>query len=168
MIFLDTNIWIELFCARVPVTENEKRQAMESGRLLLSIIENEEQIVTCKEQLLEIINAIEKVKKREINKKRKEESLSGIGSLKEFRKCDEFDEVQELCDTIIEDIAHFATIKDLGDYSHRYIKSIVGRLKLADINDCIYYDYCLQHNIDLYSFDADLKNLGEHEKLHII
>ena len=71
MIFLDTNIWIELVVARTPVTEHEKNQAKKSGELLQAIWQKGEVVVTCKEQLLEIINAVEKVKKREVSKKEK-------------------------------------------------------------------------------------------------
>ena len=168
MIFLDTNIWIELVVARTPVTEHEKNKAKKSGELLQAIWQKGEVVVTCKEQLLEIINAVEKVKKREVSKKRKESNLEGIGDLKSFRKCEEFVEVQELCKTAVNDILHFAELKEVGNYNHEYLKSIVERLKIADINDCIYYDFCLKNDMDLYSFDSDLKNLGEHEKLHII
>lgn len=78
MIFLDTNIWIELVVARTPVTEHEKNQAKKSGELLQAIWQKGEVVVTCKEQLLEIINAVEKVKKREVSKKRKESNLEGM------------------------------------------------------------------------------------------
>ena len=40
------------------------------------------------------------------------------------------------------------------------MSSIIQRLDLADINDCLYFDYCTKENVDFYIFDSDLKNLG--------
>lgn len=77
MIFLDTNIWIELVVARTPVTEHEKNQAKKSGELLQAIWQKGEVVVTCKEQLLEIINAVEKVKKKRSKQKKKREQFRG-------------------------------------------------------------------------------------------
>lgn len=168
MTFLDTNIWIELLAVGNPGTDSERRQAQESDKLFRALLSQEEKILTCREQLLEVINAIVKVKMREVSKRRKENASLGIGKLKEFRELKEFDEAQELCRTVVEDISHFATLIDIGNYDLDYIKTIIDRLKLADINDCIYYDYCRKNGIDLYSFDADLKKLGIHEKLHIL
>ncbi len=168
MIFLDTNIWIELSGAKTPETEHEKRQARSSTQLMASILEKKEKVITCKEQILEIINAVQKVKLQEANRNRKRCSLKGLGNVKSFRDVDEFHQFQEICGTIIGDIVHFASIKDFGDFDLAYMHEIINRLNLADINDCIYYDYCMKNNVDLYSFDNDLKKLGDHKKLHII
>ena len=46
------------------------------------------------------------------------------------------------------------------------MSSIIQRLDLADINDCLYFDYCTKENVDFYIFDSDLKNLGNNRQLH--
>lgn len=165
MVFLDTCIWIELLGVRTPVKEHEKRQAFAASNLFDRILRENENIVTCEEQLLELISAIEKVKMKSVSSLRKERNLSGIGNLKSFRDIEEFEEVKVLCDTVINDVRHFASVNDIGNYK---IDSILKRLDLADINDCLYYDYCIDHDVELYTFDDDLTHLGEYDKLHII
>lgn len=65
----------------------------------------------------------------------------------------------------MEDIKHLAAIKIVGDWN---LESILARLHVADVNDCIYYDYCMNNQIDLYTFDNDLESLGNNEFLHIM
>ena len=68
MIFLDTCIWIELLGVHSPQESHEIRQAQAASNLLETVLEESEQIITCREQLLEIINAIQKVTKRTVNR----------------------------------------------------------------------------------------------------
>lgn len=158
MIFLDTCIWIELLGVHTPIKEHEIRQAQAASNLLNTILETNEQIVTCEEQLLEIINAIQKVTMRTVNRERKQNQLPGVNNLKQFRQLEEFNATKELCKSVIEDVKHFAMINEIGYYD---IDSILNRLEVADINDCLYYDYCTVNNVKFYTFDSDLKCLGE-------
>ena len=66
-------------------------------------------------------------------------------------------------ETIVNDVTHFAEIHNIGNYD---MSSIIQRLDLADINDCLYFDYCTKENVDFYTFDSDLKNLGNNRQLH--
>ena len=125
--------------------------------MLNTVLETNEQIVTCEEQLLEIISAIQKVTMRTVNRERKQNQLSGVSNLKEFRKLQEFSTTKELCKSVIDDVKHFATIHEMGNYD---IDSILNRLEIADINDCLYYDYCTVNHVKFYTFDSDLKSLG--------
>ena len=68
MIFLDTCIWIELLGVHSPQESHEIRQAQAASNLLETVLEESEQIITCREQLLEIINAIQKVTMRTVNR----------------------------------------------------------------------------------------------------
>lgn len=163
MIFLDTCVWIELLGVRTPVKEHEKRQAIAASKLLDEVIKSKEKVVTCKEQLIELVSAIEKVTMRTVNRERKENNLSGIGNLKEFRKLPEFQNTKRLCEAILSDVKHFADIHSIGDYN---IEGLIERLDLADINDCLYYDYCISEQHNFYTFDSDLKNVGDNENLH--
>lgn len=158
MIFFDTCIWIELLGVHTPREKHEIRQAQAASSLLNTILETNEQIVTCEEQLLEIINAIQKVTMRTVNKERKKNQLPGINNLKQFRQLEEFNATKELCKSVIEDVKHFATINELGYYD---LESILNRLEVADINDCLYYDYCTVNNVKFYTFDSDIKCLGK-------
>ncbi len=163
MIFLDTCIWIELLGVRTPTKPHEIRQAIAASELLNCILEQNEMVVTCKEQLVELISAIEKVTMRTVNQNRKSKNMQGIGSLKEFRAQEEFKETKELCGSVLDDLRYFAVINDLGEYD---IDFILERLELADINDCLYYDYCVRERVDFYTFDVDLKKLGNDNILH--
>lgn len=157
MVFFDTCIWIELCSVRTPITQNEKRQAMAASNLLSNIRKSNEKIVTCKEQLIEIISAIQKVKMREYNKFVKTQTtLSGVGDLKEFRQVSEYSNVQNLCRQVCTDVKHFCDIHNLGEVS---LDEVLNRIHLADINDCIYYDYCIDNGIKMYTFDNDFKNI---------
>lgn len=163
MTFLDTCIWIELLGVHTPTKQNEILQARAASNLLNTILEEDEQIITCEEQLLEIINAIQKVTMRTVNRERKQQQLSGVSNLKEFRQLQEFDATKELCKSVIEDVKHFAKINEIGCYD---INSILNRLEIADINDYLYYDYCTANNVKLYTFDSDLRHLGEAQILY--
>lgn len=163
MIFLDTCIWIELLGVRTPTKTHEIRQAQAASNLLNTILATNEQIVTCEEQLLEIINAIQKVTMRTVNRERKQNHLSGVNNLKQFRELEEFNATKELCKSVIEDVKHFTTINEIGYYD---IDSILNRLEVADINDCLYYDYCTANNVKFYTFDSDLRGLGESQILY--
>lgn len=163
MIFFDTCVWIELLVVRTPVKTHERRRAEAASDLLNKALSNEENIITCKEQMLELISAIEKVKMKTVNKMRKQNREAGINNLKEFRMSQEFKATKELCESVISDVMHFATVNDIGEYN---IDAILQRLELADINDCLYYDYCVKTGIDFYTFDFDLTRLGYTKVLH--
>lgn len=164
MVFFDTCIWIELCGVKSPVTEKQKRQAILSSALLQKTMQSSEKIVTCKEQLVEIISAVQKIKMDECRKTLKDEGKPGLANIKEFRKKDEFVLAKQLCDTVLKDVKHFADIYECA-YS---VDEILARIDLADINDCIYYDYCKENNIDFYTFDKDIINLGTTGIVHVI
>jgi len=164
MIFLDTCIWIELVAAKNPTTPKDIRQATLASELIASINQQNEKIITCKEQLLEIISAIQKYKMREYNRSCKDSSISGVGNLKEFRETDAFNQVQELCRQAYEDVNHIAKQINLTIN----IEKILDNLHLIDINDCIYYDYCNDNRIDFYTFDVDFQKMPSNSKIHIL
>lgn len=60
MIFLDTCVWFELLGVRTPVKPHEIQQATVATELFGKILSNKEIIVTCQEQLVELVSAIEK------------------------------------------------------------------------------------------------------------
>lgn len=163
MIFLDTCVWIELLGVRTPVEQHEITQAKAASALLDKMILCKKNIITCKEQILELVSSIEKVTMRTVNKMRKQNQKPGVSNLKEFRMLQEFQTTKELCKEVIDDVQYFATVNDIGEYNISYV---LQRLELADINDCLYYDYCVRENIDLYTFDSDLMKLGNSKVLH--
>lgn len=165
MVFFDTCIWIELCAATTPITPEQIRQATAAGNLLNQIQGADETIVTCAEQLLEVISAVQKVKMREYNKVCKQNSTNGVGQLKEFKKTPDFRQTQNLCKQAVEDICHLAQTKHFSGYS---LDDILNHLHLVDINDHLYYQYCISENIDFYTFDRDFSNLGYNEKIHIV
>lgn len=112
MVFFDTNIWIELCGVKTPTKPNEIRQATLASELLRRIMNCNETIVTCNEQLLEIISAVQKIKMKECGKAYKECGKPGIGSLKEFRNTPEYADAKQLCSEVVEDVKHFAEMRD--------------------------------------------------------
>ena len=164
MVFLDTCIWIELCGVKAPVTPHEIRQTQLASTLLQKLMQQNEQIVTCNEQLLEIISAVEKIKLKEYNRLAKGNGQSGCGDLKSFRSKSEFLNAKQLCNTVVTDVKHFADVHDC-EYS---VDQILNRIDLADINDCIYYDYCKEKKIEFYSFDMDISKLGQLGTVHIL
>lgn len=164
MFFLDTCIWIELCGVKSPVTSNEQRQARLASSLLQKLMDADERIVTCDEQLLEIISAVEKIKMKEYNRIAKASGQNGCGNIKEFRNTTGFASTKSLCKAVIEDVKHFADMQNVK-YS---VDEILAKIDLADINDCIYYDYCKKNQIEFYSFDADINKLGQLGIVHVL
>lgn len=164
MVFFDTCIWIELCGVKTPVTQSEQRQATLASALLQQVMNNSETIVTCNEQLIEIISAVQKIKLKECAKKRKASGMSGVGDIKAFRAVPEYAQTKQLCNTVVNDVRHFAELYDCP-YS---IDDILRRIDLADINDCMYYDYCKANEIDFYTLDRDFGNLDDCGRVHVI
>lgn len=116
---------------------------------------NKDTIITCREQQIELINSILKYKRKECNRKLKESGQKGIGSVKEFRHYEEFNQAVDLCKMIYNDMLNFAQIDNNFSYD---IDCIIEHLSEADINDYMYLKYCLDNNIKLYTFDKELAN----------
>lgn len=164
-IFFDTCIWLELCVAKSPETHHEIRQAEKAGNLLAKALKDNCKIVTCNEQLLEIFSAVVKYKMREYNRACKSNNMRGVGSLKDFRDTDAFPNVQALCKTVFQDVLHLAENKDLNKLD---LYDLLDNIHLVDINDYIYYNYCIKSGIDFYTFDNDFSNLKSYGRIHII
>ncbi|MGN0355006.1 MAG: PIN domain-containing protein [Muricoprocola sp.] len=165
MIFLDTCIWFELLVTRIPETVHEKTQVKAATELLGDISKKDIKIISCEEQMLELINAIEKAGLRYSNRERKQQKLPGFGKLKEFRSDKMFEKTKEMCESAINDLRHFAEINNIGEYD---MDQILNRIDLADINDCLYYDYCIREKIAFYSFDGDLRKMGNSKYIYTL
>lgn len=165
MIFLDTCLWIELCCTSLPTTPEQLSRAEKASAVLSEAQQKKEEIVTCKEQLLEIISAIQKIKMKAYNRLCKAHSIPGVGQLKEYRSTDDFSSAQLLCNEAIEDVCKMASEKDIGAYD---INKVLGNIHLVDINDYLYYQYCIKEEIDFYTFDQDFRNLDLSSKIHIL
>ena len=165
MIFLNTCLWIELCCASLPTTPEQQSRAKKASEILSKAQQKKEEIITCKEQLLEIISAIQKIKMKAYNRLRRAHSLPGVGQLKEYRLTEDFSSAQLLCNEAIEDVSEMASEKDIGVYD---IKKVLSNIHLVDINDYLYYQYCIKEGIDFYTFDQDFENLDLSPKIHIL
>ncbi len=166
MIFFDTCIWIELCSVKSPSTANEIRQTTEASALLKKCIEKGEKTVTCDEQLLEIISSVQKIRMREFNRNAKANGNAGCGSVKEYRRQKDFELTQALCKSVIQDVIHFSG-ESSGTCGYS-IEEILAQIHLADINDCIYFEYCQKNDIEFYTFDKDITNLGTSSHIHVI
>lgn len=152
MIFLDTNIWMNLLVITTSDKDYENIQIQKASKFLET---NKDTIITCREQQIELINSILKYKRKECNRKLKESGQKGIGSVKEFRYYEEFSQAVDLCKMIYNDMLNFAQIDNNFSYD---IDCIIEHLSEADINDYMYLKYCLDNNIKLYTFDKELAN----------
>lgn len=131
------------------------RQANIASTLLQKLMNEDKTIVTCNEQLLEIISAVEKIKMKEYNRLAKANGIAGCNNIKDFRTREDFASAKSLCNTVISDVKHFADVHHCT-YS---VDQILSKIDLADINDCIYYDYCKEKGIEFYTFDMDIEKL---------
>ena len=86
MVFFDTCVWIELCCAATPVDAAQRAKAQKAATLISNAIADGEAIVTCKEQLIEIISAVMKVKCGSIIKLAKLMLKLALGILKNIEK----------------------------------------------------------------------------------
>lgn len=162
MIFLDTNIWINLLALKSSDKEYENLQIQKASNFLKK---NTEKIISCHEQQLEIINAIQKIKCREFNRELKISGKKGIGSIKEFRKYPEFERVIELNKSVYNDMLYLASIDENFSYD---IEDIIDNLNNNDINDYMYLSYCISKNIKLYTFDKELADNDNTGKIVIL
>ncbi len=154
MIFLDTNIWMDLVALDRPTKEHEKEQIAKASSFLKN---NTDKIITCKEQQVELFNAIQKAKKQEFNNKLKKNLQKGIGSVKEYRKFKEFQDAVKVCQNAYNDMLEIAEVDKNFSYN---VEDILLNLDKADINDNIYFQYCLKNNIKFYTFDKELVELN--------
>ena len=104
------------------------------------------------------------IKLKEYNRVAKGNGQPGCGDLKSFRSKVEFSNAKQLCNAVVSDVKHFADVHDCA-YS---VDEILSKIDLADINDCIYYDYCKNKGIEFYSFDMDISKLGQLGTVHIL
>lgn len=165
MIFLDTCVWIELCCVTAPKSPSQVQRAQAASNILAVAQQEHEEIITCAEQLLEVISAIQKIKMRTYNQGCANTSNSKVGNLKEYRSTADFKITQQLCEQTIEDIYMLASSQDIGTYD---FDDILQNLHLVDINDCLYYRYCINHQIKFYTFDHDFAKLETASLIHII
>ena len=166
MVFFDTCIWIELCSVKSPSTANEIRQAKEASALLKDCMDKGEKIITCDEQLLEIISSVQKIRMKEFNRNAKANGSTGCGNVKEYRLQNDFKFTQNLCKSVIQDVMHFSE-ESAGPCGYS-IDDVLAQIHLADINDCIYFEYCQKNNIEFYTFDKDITNLGANIHIHVI
>lgn len=156
MVFFDTNIWIELLAVSSPEKEHEIRQARAASELLQKMKKKKEEIVTCKEQLIELIHAVLKIQMRTFNRRQKSAGEQGVGGIKEFRKSMEYQNSQLICSQVYGSMKALTIMDEKFSYS---IEKILTSIQLADINDIMYFFYCQENNIRLYTFDGDMENL---------
>lgn len=156
MVFLDTCVWIELMAVSTPKEQSEIERAQRVTTMFSKFQSEGEEIVTCSEQLMEIISAVQKVKQKEYNRNQRKKTASGVGNIKEFRKTTEFINVQNLCKSIIRDVLVFSKIDENAEYD---INTVLEQMSDIDLNDSIYYQLCLKKGIKLYTIDNDFNNI---------
>lgn len=164
-VFLDSNIWIELLALRSPQKPHEIVQSRLASNLLKELKIKKVTIFSNYQQLIEITNSIQKVKLREFNAVLKQSGKKGIGSVKEYRNYPEFSEAVEICKIAIDDIQKLVTINNSVYVS---IQEILNNTQYIDINDYIYYKYCLDNNLTLYTFDKELKGIDEYNVVNLV
>ena len=156
MVFLDTNIWIELLAVSSPQKDYQVKQARAASKLLKNIHTSGKKIITCKEQLVELIHAVMKIQMGRFNKLQKTQGLPGVGGLKQFRKSDEFLLAKEICKQAYHSMTELAVLDDSFSYN---VYDILASIEQADINDIMYCTYCQKNNIQLYTFDKDMNEI---------
>ena len=103
---------------------------------------------------------------KEFNRNAKVNGNAGCGNVKEYRLQNDFKFTQNLCKSVIQDVMHFSE-ESAGPCGYS-IDDVLAQIHLADINDCIYFEYCQKNNIEFYTFDKDITNLGANIHIHVI
>ena len=152
--FLDSNIWLELLAVRSPQKPHEVLQSRLASNLLKELKFRKITIHSNYQQLVEIINSIQKVKRKEFSDSLKQDGKKGIGSVKEYRAYPDFNEAIAVCKVAIDDIQQLVSMSDSANVP---IQEILDNLQFIDINDYFYYKYCIENNLILYTFDKELK-----------
>lgn len=164
MTFLDTCVWLEVCATALPSSPADTSRVQIASALLARLQASGEIIITCEEQLVEIIQAVQKSKLREFNRLRRD-GQHGVGNLKTFRRMPEFQNAKELCEQVVSDVETLSQLKPLSDYP---IHNIISNLHLVDINDYLYYQYCVTNGVDFYTFDGDFEGLASNKHIHIL
>lgn len=165
MVFFDTCIWIELCCAISPASAAQKSQAKRAAALLSDVQSRGETILSCKEQLFEVISVVLNKKMKEYQSSCKKAGTPSVGNLKDFRRLPEFANAQALCKQAVSDICAMAMSVGITPYE---VSDVLTHLHLVDINDYLYYQYCIRESVDFYSFDQDFRALDASSYIHII
>ena len=159
-VFLDTCIWMELCVLSNPQNSQEIAQSAKATQLLSNIIAQKTEIISLDFQIIELMQVIMKTKMKECNKYLKTNNLTGVNNIKEFRNspnCQNYlNQAMLVCESTYNDIKRISSAID--EYSID-VKSIISSLENLDVNDCIYYEYCKENKIDLYTFDNDFTKL---------
>lgn len=161
-VFLDTCIWMELCVLSNPQTVHEIHQSQKASQLLSNLKNEEVEIVSLDYQIIELMQVIMKTKLKECNKMLKGNNQQGVGNIKEFRNnpvCKKYlNQALSVCESTFDDIKNMSKIID--KYSPD-IKNVIDSISKMDVNDCIYYEYCKQNNIEFYTFDNDFSDLHQ-------
>lgn len=161
-VFLDTCIWMELCVLSNPQDSHDVRQSSKATQLLSDLLANKTEIVSLKYQIVELIQVILKAKMKECNKNLKANNMVGIGNIKDFRNNpvsqSYLQQVLSVCQSTYEDINRISSIID--EYSINVLE-MISSLEKLDVNDCIYFEYCKENNIDFYTFDSDFASLDQ-------
>lgn len=86
MVFLDTCVWIELMAVSTPTEQSEIERAQRVTTMFSKFQSEGEEIVTCSEQLMEIISAVQKVKQKEYNRNQRKKQLQELEILRNLEK----------------------------------------------------------------------------------
>ena len=163
--FLDSNIWIELLAVRSPQKPHEVLQTRLASNLLKELKLSNITIHSNYQQLIEIINSIQKVKRKEFSDALKQSGKKGIGSVKEYRAHPEFNEAIAVCKVAINDIQQLVS---MSDSCYVPIQEILDNLQFIDVNDYFYYNYCMKNNFILYTFDKEIKKFDTHNVVKLL
>lgn len=155
MIFVDTNIWMEAIAFNNPDNDSDKEKVIKATNFLR---DNAGKIITCKEQMIEFINAIQKAKRKEFSKQHKKATGVGIKDIKDFRRYSEYEDVVRLCKSCCNDMLEMAYLDENFSYN---VDEIIASLKDADINDIMYFNYCLNKGFKLYTLDHELASMDD-------
>ena len=99
---------------------------------------------------------------KEFNRNAKANGSTGCGNVKEYRMQNDFEFTQNLCKSVIQDVMYFSE-ESAGSCGYS-IDDVLAQIHLADINDCIYFEYC-QKNKGLEQIDPkkDYKKSSLHD-----
>lgn len=155
--FFDTCIWIELYALSTSGSTNKKRFKVIS-ELYNNILNSKEEIVSCLQQIYELIQTIIKKKMDQYNKSRPKGN-KGVGNFREYRKTEDYKLTLKLVKMIITELLkeNKVTLIEFRnkEFFDKTFDELFIHLESIDLNDYLYYKICQTENIKLYTIDKD-------------
>lgn len=153
-IFLDTNIWLYLFC---PIGQYKEEIVNKYNQFFYDMLKNGSKLYTSSLVISEFFNTYSRI---DFKIKRQQDPRKYRNYKKDFRNSEEFGELSKnICELINNKILKHAT-----KINDRFDNIIMDNILLPndnyDFNDLYIAELCLREEIKVLTNDGDFKKIG--------